>query len=55
MEENLTLIETTRVSNSKSLRISLPKRISQKLLVDPDDIIGFYLNDDGDIIIKKLS
>lgn len=54
MEGNGTLIETTRVSNSRSLRMSLPKRIAEKLLVGPDDIIGFYSNDNGEIIIRKL-
>ncbi len=55
MEGNGTLLETTRVSRSRSLRMSLPKRIAQKLLVGPDDIVGFYSDENGNIIIRKLS
>lgn len=54
MTPETTLLETTRLSKSKSLRMSLPKRIASKLEVGPEDIIGFYVNEDGTVIIKKL-
>lgn len=54
MEENNTLLETTRVSRSKSFRISLPRRVADRMEVGPDDIIGFYSNSSGEIIIRKL-
>ncbi len=54
MEQKLDLIDTTRISNSKSLRMSMPRRIAEQLGAGPKDIIGFYLTDEGDVIIKKL-
>lgn len=54
MTPETTLLETARLSKSKSLRMSLPKRIASKMDVGPEDIIGFYSNSDGEIIIKKL-
>lgn len=55
MVKELTLVETTRVSNSKSLRMSLPKRIAERLNIGPDDIVGFYSDESGDVVIKKLN
>lgn len=54
MENNGTLLETTRVSRSRSFRISLPKRVAEKMDVSQDDIIGFYSSNNGDIVIRKL-
>ncbi len=55
MANELTLIDTTRVSRSSSLRMSLPKRVADKLEIGPDDIIGFYLDGDGSVLIRRLS
>lgn len=55
MDNSNTLVETTRVSRSRSLRMSLPRRIAQKLGIEPDDIVGFYSDEKGEIIIRKLS
>lgn len=54
MENNGTLLETTRVSRSRSFRISLPKRVAERMKVTQDDIIGFYSNENGEIVIRKL-
>jgi len=54
MENASTLLETTRVSRSRSFRISLPKRVADRMDVGPDDIIGFYSNESGEIVIRKL-
>ncbi len=54
MENDGILLETTRVSRSRSFRISLPRRVAEKMDVGPDDIIGFYSNNNGDIVIRKL-
>lgn len=35
--------------------MALPKRIAEKLNVGPDDIVGFYSDDGGNIIIRKMS
>lgn len=50
----MTLVETTRVSRSRSLRMSLPKRVAERLSIGPDDIVGFYSDVNGDIRIRKL-
>lgn len=55
MNAETTLVETTRVSKSKSLRMSLPKRIAERLGVGPEDIVGFYSTEDGMVCIRKLS
>lgn len=55
MADDLTLLETTRVSNSRSLRISLPRRVAEKISVEVGDIIGFYETIDGEIKIRKLT
>jgi len=55
MTENATLVETTRVSNSSSLRMSLPRRIADRIEAGEGDIIGFYQSESGDILIRKLS
>lgn len=55
MTEDTVLVETTRVSKSRSLRMSLPRRIAEKLAIGPDDIIGFYTNISGEIVIRKLN
>lgn len=54
MEQRLDLIDTARVSNSKSLRMSMPRRIAEKLGAGAKDIIGFYVTANGDIVIRKL-
>lgn len=55
MSKSEVLLDTVRVSKSSSLRISIPRRVASKLKVDPESIIGFYLDADGDIIIRRLS
>lgn len=55
MVNELTLIETTRVSRSSSLRMSLPRRVADRLEIGPDDIVGFYQDGDGHIVLKRLS
>ena len=55
MQENkLMLLDVTHASRrGTSLRISLPKKVSDKLGIKPEDIIGFYT--DGErVIIKKV-
>lgn len=48
------LIDTARVSKSGSMRISVPARVSSLIEVGPGDIIGFYADEDGEIIIRRL-
>ncbi len=48
------LLDTVRVSKSSSLRISLPKRVATKIRVGSEDIIGFYLNKEGEVVIRKM-
>ena len=54
MENEHVLLDTTRISKSKSLRMSLPKRVAARLCVGQEDILGFYVNDSNEIVIKKL-
>ncbi len=54
MEKVQELIDTTRVSRSRSYRISLPRRVAERLGASRDDILGFYCNESGDIVIRKL-
>lgn len=54
METVEELIDTTRVSRSKSFRISLPKRVAERMEANQDDIIGFYSNGNGEVVIRKL-
>ena len=53
-EDKLVLLDVTHASRrGTSLRISLPKKISDRLGIKPEDIIGFYT--DGErIVIKKV-
>ncbi len=55
MVKDLKLIDTSRVSRTSSLRMSLPKRVADKLSILPDDIVGFYTDGDGTIVIRRLS
>ncbi|WP_277770639.1 AbrB/MazE/SpoVT family DNA-binding domain-containing protein [Thermoplasma volcanium] len=35
------------------MRITIPKKVIQKLKINPEDIIGFY-EEDGKIYIEKI-
>ncbi len=54
MENEHVLLDTTRISKSKSLRMSLPKRVAARLHVGQEDILGFYVNGSDEIVIKKM-
>ena len=54
MENEQVLLDTTRISKSKSLRMSLPKRVAARLHVGQEDILGFYVNGSDEIVIKKM-
>lgn len=46
------LIDVTHVSKrGTSLRITIPKKVLEKLTVKEEDIIGFYL--EGEMVILK--
>lgn len=50
-----TLIEVTHVSRrGASLRVTLPKKVGEKLSISPGDIIGFY-SDDNRVTIEKMA
>ncbi len=49
-----TLIDVSHVSKkSKSLRITLPKKVIDELRIQPSEILGYYL-EDGKIVLEKL-
>ena len=54
MENEHVLLDTTRISKSKSLRMSLPKRVAARLGVGQEDILGFFVNGSNEIVIRKL-
>lgn len=48
------LVDVTHVSKrGSSLRMTLPKKVQEKIGVKEEDIIGFY-EEDGKIVLKKL-
>lgn len=48
------LLDISHVSKrGTSLRITLPRKVQEKLGIRESDIVGFYL-DDGIIIVKKI-
>lgn len=48
------LIDVSHVSKrGSSLRITLPKKVVEKLKVEPENIVAYYDEDDR-IVIKKL-
>lgn len=48
------LIEVSHASKrDSSLRITIPKKVQEKLGVKEEDIIGFY-EEDGRIFLKKM-
>ncbi len=55
MVNDTVLIETTRLSNSRSLRMSLPRRVADRIEAAEGDIIGYYESDTGEIIIRKMN
>ena len=51
-ENKRTLIDVSHVSKrGSSLRITLPKKVSEKLGIEPEDILGYYY--DGDVIVLE--
>lgn len=47
-----TLIDVSHVSKrGSSLRITLPKKVSEKLGIEPEDILGYY--SDGNVIVLE--
>ncbi len=49
------LIDVSHVSKrGSSLRITLPKKVQEELSVEAENIIGFYLDDRGKIILKVI-
>jgi AbrB family looped-hinge helix DNA binding protein len=54
MNDKNDLLDITRTSKKgTSLRITLPKRIAERLLIGEGDFLGFY-EKDGTIYIKKI-
>ncbi len=50
----LTLVDISHVSRrGSSLRITIPKKVSEKLDINPEDILGFYF-DGTEMIIEKM-
>ncbi len=48
------LLDVSHVSKrGTSLRITLPRKVQEKLGIGESDIVGFYL-DDGKVIVRKL-
>ena len=48
------LIDVSHTSKrGSSLRITIPKRVQEKLGVKEEDIVGFY-EEDGKVILKKM-
>jgi len=39
---------------SKNRQIFLPKEVVEKLQLEPGDYVGFFLNSNEDIIIRKM-
>lgn len=51
-EQKRTLIDVSHVSRrGSSLRITLPRKVSEKLGIEPEDILGYY--SDGDVIVLE--
>ncbi len=49
-----TLIDVSHVSKkSKSLRITIPKKVIDELRIQPSEILGYYL-EDGKIVLEKI-
>jgi bifunctional DNA-binding transcriptional regulator/antitoxin component of YhaV-PrlF toxin-antitoxin module len=50
----LTLVDISHVSKrGSSLRITIPRKVSEKLGINPEDILGFYY-DGNEMIIEKV-
>ena len=48
------LIDVSHVSKrGSSLRITVPKRVIEKMQIQPEDIVGFF-EEDGRIYIDKM-
>ena len=48
------LIDVSHVSKkSKSLRITIPRKVIEELNIKPSEILGYYL-EDGKIVIEKM-
>ena len=48
------LIEVSHVSRrGSSLRITIPKKVQEKLGVKEEDILGFY-EEDGKVVLRKM-
>ncbi|MEM0158987.1 MAG: hypothetical protein QXV22_02095 [Thermoplasmataceae archaeon] len=50
-----TLLDVSHVSRKgPSLRLTIPKKVADVLRVDHQGILGFYLDDNGEIVIQKM-
>lgn len=48
------LLDVSHVSKrGSSLRITLPKKVSEKLGVNPEDILGYYF-DGENVVLEKM-
>lgn len=48
------LLDVSHVSKrGSSLRITLPKKISEKLGIEPEDILGYYVDGDS-VVLEKM-
>lgn len=48
------LVDITHVSRrGSSLRITIPKRVQEKLGIKEEDILGFY-EENGKIVLKRV-
>lgn len=54
MKEKLTLVETTRISNTRSLRMSLSRRVALRMDVGRGNIVGFFESEKGEIVLRRL-
>ncbi len=54
MNPDKILMDIAHVSRrGSSLRVTLPKKVTQQLSIEPRDIVGFYLEGDR-IILEKM-
>ncbi len=55
MPTNSKLIAVTKTSKrGTSLRITLPKEVSEAMRIGEGQFIGFYVGEDGKINVKKI-
>lgn len=49
------LVDTTHVSKrGTSLRVSVPQKVAELLGISFDEVVGFYVDEDGRIVLKRM-